>query len=65
MASLPSVAVSGNIKLDQEFRKHPTSSISSEKVLLYTLVQSFFPFTSVVGLHVLFKILSSVCLFEF
>ncbi|KAL6176741.1 hypothetical protein ACLB2K_053374 [Fragaria x ananassa] len=31
MASLPSVPVSGNIKLDQEFRKHPTSSISSEK----------------------------------
>ncbi|PRQ20918.1 putative tetratricopeptide-like helical domain, DYW domain-containing protein [Rosa chinensis] len=31
MASLPSVAVSGNIKLDQDFRKHPTSFISSEK----------------------------------
>ncbi|KAM5575223.1 pentatricopeptide repeat-containing protein [Rosa sericea] len=30
-SSLPSVAVSGNIKLDQEFRKHPTSFISSEK----------------------------------
>ncbi|CAN6678865.1 unnamed protein product [Malus baccata var. baccata] len=31
MASLPSVALSGTLKLDQEFRKHPTNFLPSEK----------------------------------
>lgn len=32
MASLPSVAVSGPLKLEPDFRKHSSSSIPNEKV---------------------------------